>query len=132
MCPEDFEKSLWFNRELLHAMAPTEASTCKSKDSKGIERIYDFVTACDSLEGNISQMKVVGDFESRPHKAVSFVVERDKEIQEWNEQKLPKVLPGYSGRKVARKKALKKQVEKKRRKKWKMEREESGVKTLKK
>ena len=22
---------------------------------------------------------------------------RDKEIQEWNEQKLPKVLPGYSG-----------------------------------
>ena len=32
----------------------------------------------------------------RPHKAVSFVVERDKEIQEWNEQKLPKVLLGYS------------------------------------
>ena len=42
-------------------------------------------------------MEVVEDFESRPHKAVSFVVEREKEIQEWNEQKLPKVLPGYSG-----------------------------------
>ena len=42
-------------------------------------------------------MKVVEDFESRPHKAVPFVVERGKEIQEWNEQKLPKVLPGYSG-----------------------------------
>ena len=42
-------------------------------------------------------MKVVEDFESRPHTAVSFVVEREKEIQEWNEQKLPKVLPGYSG-----------------------------------
>ena len=28
---------------------------------------------------------------------MSFVVEREKEIQEWNEQKLPKVLPGYSG-----------------------------------
>ena len=42
-------------------------------------------------------MKVVEDFESRPHKAVSFVVERGKEIQEWNEQKLPKVLPGFSG-----------------------------------
>ena len=42
-------------------------------------------------------MKVVEDFESRPHKAVSFVVERGREIQEWNEQKLPKVLPGYSG-----------------------------------
>ena len=44
-----------------------------------------------------SQMKVVEDFESRPHKAVSFVVEREKEIQEWYEQKLPKVLLGSSG-----------------------------------
>ena len=42
-------------------------------------------------------MKVVEDFESRPHKAVSFVVEREKGIQEWNEQKLPKVLLGSSG-----------------------------------
>ena len=31
-------------------------------------------------------MKVLEDIESRPHKAVSFVVERDKEVQEWNEQ----------------------------------------------
>ena len=31
-------------------------------------------------------MKVVEDFESRPHEAVSFVVERDKDMQEWNEQ----------------------------------------------
>ena len=38
--------------------------------------------------------------ESRPHKAVSFVVERDNEIQECNEQKMPKVLPGYSGRRL--------------------------------
>ena len=42
-------------------------------------------------------MEVVEDFESRPHKAVSSLVEREEEIQEWNEQKLPKVLPGYSG-----------------------------------
>ena len=39
-------------------------------------------------------MKVMEDFESKPHKAVSSVVERDKEIQEWNEQKMPKVLSG--------------------------------------
>ena len=39
-------------------------------------------------------MKVVEDFESRPRKAVSFVVQRDKEVQEWNEQNLPKVLLG--------------------------------------
>ena len=42
-------------------------------------------------------MKVVEVFESRPHNAVSFVVERGKEVQEWNEQKLPGALPDYSG-----------------------------------
>ena len=47
--------------------------------------------------GKFSQMKVVEDSESRPHKAVSFVVERDKEVQEWNEPKMPKALLGYSG-----------------------------------
>ena len=41
-------------------------------------------------------MEVVEDLKSRPHEAVSFVVERDKEIQRWSEQKLPKVLLGYS------------------------------------
>ena len=29
--------------------------------------------------------------------AVTFVVQRGKETQEWNEQKLPKALPGYNG-----------------------------------
>ena len=37
-------------------------------------------------------MKEVEDFESRPHKAVSFLVEGRKETQELNEQKLPEVL----------------------------------------
>ena len=46
-----------------------------------------------ALKEKITQMEVVEDFESRPHKAVSFVAEREKkEIQEWNEQKRPKVL----------------------------------------
>ena len=49
-------------------------------------------------------MKVVEDFESRPHRAVSFLVEREKEMQEWTEQKLPKVLPGYSGGRSTKKK----------------------------
>ena len=31
---------------------------------------------------------------------VSFVVRREKELKEWNEQKLPKVLPGHSGGKL--------------------------------
>ena len=50
-----------------------------------------------TVRGKSSQMEVVEDFESRPHKAVSFLVESEKEMQEWNEQKMPTALPGYSG-----------------------------------
>ena len=42
-------------------------------------------------------MQVIEDFEARPHKAVTFVVQRGDDRQEWNEQKLPKASPGYSG-----------------------------------
>ena len=49
-------------------------------------------------------MDVVEDFESRPHKAVTLWVERDKEFQVWRKQKMPKALPGFSGGKLARKK----------------------------
>ena len=48
-----------------------------------IEKVYDHVIACNSLKAKISQMEVVEDFESRPHKAESCVVEREKEMQEW-------------------------------------------------
>ena len=40
-------------------------------------------------------------FESRPHEAVSFAVRREKETKERDEQKLPKVLPGYSGERLS-------------------------------
>ena len=80
----------------MHVVALEKASTCRSK-GKWIEKVYDYVIACNSLKRKISQMEVVEDFESRPHKAVSSVVEREKEMQEWHEQKLPKVLAGYSG-----------------------------------
>ena len=33
-------------------------------------------------------------------KQYHFVVEREKEIKEWNDQMMPKVLPGYSGGKL--------------------------------
>ena len=42
-------------------------------------------------------MYMVEDFELRSLKVVSSVVRREKEIQEWNKQKLPKVLPGFNG-----------------------------------
>ena len=99
MCPEDFEKGLWFQRGAIHMVAPKGVSTCRSKGPKDvwIERTYDYVVASGSLKGKILQMQVVEDFESRPHKAVSFVVRRENEIKEWSEQKMPKVLLGYSG-----------------------------------
>ena len=60
MCPEDFEKSPWLQRD---AVAPKEASTCRSKGPKGewIERTYDYVFACKTLRVEFSQMKVVED-----------------------------------------------------------------------
>ena len=75
------------------------ASTCRSKGPKGewIERTSDYVIVRFCRKLKVTQMEVVEDFESRPHKAVSFVSEKEKEIQDRNEQKLPKVLPGYSG-----------------------------------
>ena len=42
-------------------------------------------------------MRVIEEFESRPHKAVTFIVERGKERKEWNEQELPKSLRGHKG-----------------------------------
>ena len=62
-----------------------------------MEKVYDYVIACSSLKGNISHMKVVEDCESRPHKAITFIVDRGKERQESREQRMPKVLPGYCG-----------------------------------
>ena len=83
----------------MHVRAPAGLSTCRSRSGKGewVEKVFVFVIACNSQRGQFSQMNAVEDFESRPHKAVTFVVEREKERQEWSEQKLPKALPGYSG-----------------------------------
>ena len=81
-------------------MAPEGVSTCRSRSAKGewVEKVYDYVTACSSLKGIISDMRVKEDFESRQHKAVTFVVQRGKGRQEWNEEKKPRALPGYRGR----------------------------------
>ena len=80
MFPDDFEKRFWFEREQMHAVAPKEASTCRSKSPEGewIERTCDYVIASGCPKGKVLHMEVVEDFESRPHKAVSFVVEREK------------------------------------------------------
>ena len=64
------------------------------RENEWLEKFYDYALACNSQKRQISPMEVVEDFESRPHKAVSFVVESENDMQEWNEQKLL----GYSGR----------------------------------
>ena len=53
MCLEDVVKDLWFQRNLMHVVALKEASTCRSKVSKGewVERTYDYVIACGILKG---------------------------------------------------------------------------------
>ena len=86
MSTEDFEKSFWFRKDQLLVIAPAGVSTCRSKIAKGewVEKVYDYVIACNSLKGKTSQMEVVGEFVSRPHKVVTIVVERGKEMQEWN------------------------------------------------
>ena len=55
-------------------VAPKGASTCRSEGPKDvwIERTYDGVVASGHLKGRISQMEVVEDVDSRPHKAVSL------------------------------------------------------------
>ena len=80
-------------------IVPEGASSCRSKCAKGewVEKVNDYVIACNSHKGKISQMKVVEDFESRPHKAFSLGSKEERRYRKWNEQTLPKVLPGYSG-----------------------------------
>ena len=93
MSPVEFEKCLWFQKNRMYVVAPEKGSTCRSKGAKGewIEKVYDYVIAYNSLKGKISQMEVVEDFESRPHKVVSFVAKRRCRSE------LTKVLLGCSG-----------------------------------
>ena len=74
-------------------------STCGSKGPNGefIERTNDYVIASHSHQGHVKNMEVVEDFESRPHKAVTFLVARDKKFQVRREQNMPKAQAGFSG-----------------------------------
>ena len=67
MSPEDFGKSFWFRKDQMHVIAPEGVSTCRPKNAEGewVEKVYDYATVCNSLEGNISKVDVLEDFESR-------------------------------------------------------------------
>ena len=47
MSPVEFQKSLWFQRNQMHVVAPEKSSTCRSNGTKGewIETNYDPVIA---------------------------------------------------------------------------------------
>ena len=78
-------------------------STCRSKGSNGelIERTYN-VIACQSLDEKTKNMEIAEDFESRPHKAVAFLIEKGKELQEMRQLEMPKALPSNLLRQVRR------------------------------
>ena len=65
MSPEDVEKSLWFGKDQMHVTASEKSVNVQIKNAKGewVEKVYDYVTACSSLKGRISDMKVIEDFE---------------------------------------------------------------------
>ena len=77
MSPVEIEKKLVVSRRTcVHQGARKDVSTCRSKSLNGelIERTYDYIIASRSVQEKIRNMEVVEDFESRRHKAVSFVV----------------------------------------------------------
>ena len=65
MNPVDFENSLWLRKNQMHVVDSGKASACRSENvrrGEWVEEVYDYVIACNSLKGKISQMKVVEDF----------------------------------------------------------------------
>ena len=91
----------------MHVIAPAGVSTCRSKNAKGelVEKVYDYVIACSSLKGGISDMKVIEYFESRPHKAATFFFNRKRKGKEGMEQaKTAEGVTWILWRKITRKK----------------------------
>ena len=109
-CPEDFESLRFQSRHMFIKASVEDVSTCTPQGPKGEpnERTYDHVIASRSFEVKIKNIEVVQDFESRPHKASSFVVERV-----WREQQCSKRYR-IQWWKVDRKKQRQKKVERKR------------------
>ena len=77
---ENLRKVCNFKASIFFIETSAEVSTCRSRGPKCelIESRYDYVNANRSLRDKITKKEVVEDFESRPHKAVSFVMERGK------------------------------------------------------
>ena len=84
MSPVDFEKKPLVSEkpdacESSRKSVHVQVKKCEKENGL---RSFMTVVACISLKGKMLQMKVVEDFESRPHKAVSSVAETENEMQE--------------------------------------------------
>ena len=97
----------------MNVVAPENASTCRSKSAEGerVEKVNDYVIASDSPKGQISFVKVVEDFEPRPHKAV---LKEKRRCRNGTSSSCQRCCLGIGGRKVARKKHKRKRQRRRR------------------
>ena len=110
----------------MHVVAPKGVSTSRSNGPQGewVEKPVTTSLGLVASEENFTDGGGGRLLSRGSTKQCPFVVQREEEIQEWIEQKLPKVLPGYSGGKLPREeRAQKKETEKKRRKRRTAERD---------
>ena len=81
--PKHVRNNLWFKEKCMFIDGP-EGRTCHlpihGPQGESIERTFDYVIASRSLQGKFKNMEVAENFETRPHKAVTFLVERDKVV----------------------------------------------------
>ena len=71
-----------------HQEKKSQLADKRGPEGELIERTYDYVIT-SRPQAKIRHMEVVADFEPRPYKAVSLRVEREKEIRDRREQKMP-------------------------------------------
>ena len=93
MDPDDFKESLWCKEKNKFNEGPVAGiprADLQALKGELIERTYDYAIASRSLQGEIKSMEVVVRYRSRPYKAVTFLVERDKEIQKMRELTMPR------------------------------------------
>ena len=90
MCPEDFKKSLWFKNRHMFIEAPgaqEQAFQLADPKARVASLLRERTIICHRQTQPSGKYHQYGHGESRPHKAVTFLVERDKEFQVWREQK---------------------------------------------
>ena len=76
MEPEALSQGSWHNERYMTIKTPRGGSTCRSTSQDGVlvTGIYHCVTVRRGLENKVTDMEVVEESDSRPHKPVVFRV----------------------------------------------------------